>query len=43
MNPLSAWTFCRRHRAQTALLLGLVGLATAALYLVGALSWAIFV
>jgi ABC-type lipoprotein release transport system permease subunit len=43
MNPLSAWTFNRRHMRQTALLLGLIALVTASLYLMGALVWAIFV
>ncbi len=43
MNPLSVWTFHRRHWAHAALLLGLIGVATTALHLVGALSWAIFV
>jgi hypothetical protein len=43
MDPLSAWTSCRRHRWHTTLLVGAIGLVTVALYLVVALSWAIFV
>jgi ABC-type lipoprotein release transport system permease subunit len=43
MNPLSAWTFYRRHKRRAALLLGLTSLVTAGLYLMVALSWAIFV
>ena len=43
MNPLSTWTFYRRHKQRAALLLGLIGLVTAGIHLMGALSWAIFV
>jgi ABC-type lipoprotein release transport system permease subunit len=43
MNPLSALTFYQRHKRRTVLLLALIGLATAGLYLMVALSWAIFV
>jgi ABC-type lipoprotein release transport system permease subunit len=43
MNPLSAWTFSRRHRRRTALLLGLTGLVTAGFYLMIALVWAVYV
>ena len=34
MNPLSAWTYVRRHRQRSALLCGLIGLVTLGLYLV---------
>ncbi len=43
MNPLSAWTYCRRQEARTALLLSLVILVTAGLYSTGALIWGVFV
>lgn len=43
MNPLSSWTFNRRHKRQAALLLGLITLVIATLYLMGALVWAVFV
>jgi putative ABC transport system permease protein len=43
MNPLSPLTYYRRHRRHAALLLGLVGLATAGVYLAAALTWGIFV
>ena len=43
MNPLSAWTYCRRRTARTALLLGLVILVTVGLYSTGALVWGVFV
>jgi ABC-type lipoprotein release transport system permease subunit len=43
MNPLSTWTFYRRHKRRAALLLGLIGLATAGLYLAVALLWAMSV
>ncbi len=42
MNPLSLWTFCRRHKRQAVLMLSLISLVTAGLYLMGALTWAIF-
>jgi len=42
MNPLSLFTYYRRHKRHTALLLSLIGLVTAGLYLMIALSWAIF-
>ena len=42
MNPLSIWTFYRRHKRRAALLLSLIGLVTAGLYMMGALTWAIF-
>jgi ABC-type lipoprotein release transport system permease subunit len=41
MNPLSTWTFYRRHKRRAALLLGLISLVTAGLYLAVALLWAI--
>lgn len=41
MNPLSTWTFYRRHKRRAALLLGLIGMVTAGLYLAVALLWAI--
>jgi ABC-type lipoprotein release transport system permease subunit len=43
MNPLSAWTYCRRHTARTALLLSLIILVTSGLHLMGALVWGVFV
>jgi len=43
MNPLSAWIFTLRHKGRAALLLGLIGLATAGLYLMVALIGAIFI
>lgn len=43
MNPLSPFTYFRRHKRHTALLLSLIGLATAGLYLMIALSWATFI
>jgi ABC-type lipoprotein release transport system permease subunit len=43
MNPLSTWTFYLRHKRRAALLLGLIGLVTVGLYLLVALSWAIFI
>ena len=43
MNPLSNWTFLRRHKRRAALLLSLIGLVTAGLYLAVALLWAISV
>ncbi len=42
MNPLSTWTFYRRHKRRAMLLLGLIGLTTTGLYLMGALTWAVF-
>ena len=42
MNPLSAWTFYRRHKQRTALLLGIICAGTVGLYLLSALSLAIF-
>jgi ABC-type lipoprotein release transport system permease subunit len=42
MNPLSLWTFYRRHKRQAILMLSLISLVTAGLYLMGALTWAIF-
>jgi hypothetical protein len=43
MNPLSAWTFYRRHKRHAALLLSLISLVTVGLYLMVALSWAMFI
>ena len=43
MNPLSAWTFYRRHKRRAALLLSLISQVTAGLCLMVALSWAIFI
>jgi ABC-type lipoprotein release transport system permease subunit len=43
MNPLSAWTFYRRHKRRAALLLSLIILVTAGLYLMGALVWGVYV
>jgi ABC-type lipoprotein release transport system permease subunit len=42
MNSLSIWTFYRRHKRRAAVLLGLTSLVTTGLYLMGALTWAIF-
>lgn len=42
MNPLSPLTYYRRHRQRTALLFGIICAGTAGLYLLGALSLAIF-
>jgi ABC-type lipoprotein release transport system permease subunit len=42
MNPLSLWTYYRRHKGRAALLLGLISLVTAGLYVMGALTWGIF-
>lgn len=38
MNPRSAWTYHRRHRKRTGLLLGLISLVTLGLYLIVALG-----
>jgi ABC-type lipoprotein release transport system permease subunit len=43
MNPLSSWTFYRRHKGRGALLMSLIILVTAGLYLMGALVWGIYV
>jgi ABC-type lipoprotein release transport system permease subunit len=43
MQPLSLLTYYRRHKGHTALLLGIITLVTVGLYLMVALSWAIFV
>jgi len=43
MNPLSPLTYYRRHKLWTVSLLGLIGLVTAGLYLMIALSYAIFI
>ncbi len=43
MNPLSTWTFFRRHKRHTALLLSLISFVTVGLYLGVALLWAISV
>ena len=43
MNPLSAWTFYRRHKRRAALLLSLISLVTAGIYLMVALVWAVFI
>jgi len=43
MNPLSSWTFYRRHKRRAALLIGLIILVTMGLYLMGALVWGIYV
>jgi hypothetical protein len=42
MDPLSLWTFYRRHKRRAVLLLSLIGLVTAGLHLMGALTWAVF-
>jgi hypothetical protein len=38
MNPLSIWTYYRRHKRRTALLLALIAMTVASLYLLPALS-----
>jgi hypothetical protein len=43
MNPLSPFTYYCRHQRHTVLLLSLISLVTAGLYLMIALSWAIFI
>jgi ABC-type lipoprotein release transport system permease subunit len=43
VNPLSAWTFYRRHKRRAALLLSTVGVVTAGIYLMVALIWAMFI
>ncbi len=43
MNTLSTWTFYWRHKRRAALLLGLTGMVTAAIYLMVALMWAIWI
>jgi ABC-type lipoprotein release transport system permease subunit len=43
MNPLSIWTFYRRHKGRTALFLGLICLATIGSYLMAALAYGTFV
>jgi len=43
MNPLSTWTFYRRHKGHAALLLGLSIVVTIGLYSLVALVWGVFV
>ena len=43
MNPLSTWTFYRRHKGHTALLLGLSIVVTIGLYSLVALAWGVLV
>jgi ABC-type lipoprotein release transport system permease subunit len=43
MNPLSIWTFYRRHKGHLVLLLSLISLMITGGYLIGALGWGIFV
>lgn len=43
MNPLSSFTYFRRHWRQTLMLLSLVTMATAGLYMMVTLSWEIFI
>ena len=43
MNPLSAWTYHRRHKRHAALLLSLSIVVTIGLYSLVALVWAVFV
>ncbi|MFC1975173.1 FtsX-like permease family protein [Chloroflexota bacterium] len=43
MNPLSIWTFYRRHKGRTALFLGLICLATIGSYLMTALAYGTFI
>ena len=42
MNPLSVWTFYRRHRRRAFLLLSVSILVTAGIYLMGALLWGVY-
>lgn len=42
MNPLSVWTFYRRHKRRAFLLLSLSILVTAGIYLMGALMWGVY-
>ena len=42
MNPLSVWTFYRRHKRRASLLLSLSILVTAGIYLMGALLWGVY-
>jgi ABC-type lipoprotein release transport system permease subunit len=42
MNPLSVWTFYRRHRRRAILLLSVSVLVTAGIYLMAALIWGIY-
>jgi len=41
MNPLSSWTYYRRHKGRAGLLIGFVALLVAGLYLMMAISWAV--
>ena len=43
MNPLSTWTYYRRHKRHVTLLLGLSVVVTVGLYSMVALVWAVFV
>ena len=43
MNPLSTWTFYRRHKGHAALLLGLSIIVTIGLYSLVALVWGVLV
>ncbi|NIV38857.1 MAG: hypothetical protein GWN58_58405 [Anaerolineae bacterium] len=43
MNPLSTWTFYRRHKGHAALLLGLSIVVTIGLYSLVALAWGVLV
>ncbi len=43
MNPLSSWTYYRRHKAQASILLGLSIMVTIGIYSMVALVWGVFV
>ena len=43
MNPLSVWTFYRRHKRRAFLLLSVSILVTAGIYLMGALLWGVYI
>ena len=43
MNPLSVWTYYRRHRPRAALLFGASLLTTVGIYLMAALMWNLYV
>jgi ABC-type antimicrobial peptide transport system permease subunit len=42
VNPLSVWTFYRRHKRRAFLLLGVSILVTAGVYLMAALTWGVY-
>jgi hypothetical protein len=42
MNPLSVWTFYRRHKRRALMLLSVSLLVTAGIYLMAALIWGVY-